>query len=385
MAQRLASAQDDADAMNDAAWIRRHVPEAHNARAALTHCVVAGEVDDMARLVTALAMMDWMLCRQAEILHIGVQLGPLARAAPRLRAGAWLELSWALFSDGDHRLGAELAQAAQALFESLGEPTLAYRALAQHTRLLESLPDMEAEALRAWQQLQARQAVMVPRRSRLFCAVSGGLANRAEMSPERLEVLGREAEHEGFDAIAAIAACNRTDALLVAGRLAEVVTAADQALARHHAAHRACACILLNKTTALIRLGREDDARASAQRAFRLMPSVAPALVDAFALAALRAQRLADAAVLHGCGAHIRERLSRAPDLAEAESVAETVRGLNAGVPASQREELMALGAAMTATEALMIKVFGRAPPPRGVASASSAGPASSADATLAR
>lgn len=384
VARRLASAQDDASVMHDAAWIERHGPEQHNARAALAHCAAHapedGLADDLARLVTALALMDWMQCRQADILQADVPLPLLAQAAPRLRAAAWLELSWALFSDGDHRLGAELAHQAQLLFESLGEAALAYRALAQHTRLLESLPDSADAAARAWAALQARQAQPMPRRIRLFCAVSGGLVNRADAGPERLEALGREAEHEGFDGIAAIAACNRTDSLLVAGRLAEVVSATERAVARHGRAHRACACMLLNQTTALVRLGRHADAQQAAQRALRLMPAVAPSLVDAFALAAARDGRLADAAVLHGCGEQIRAALSHAPDRAEAASIAETAERLQAGLAAAQLAELMALGAAMRADEALAIKVFPRRPPAMAWPAAAAAGPASSGD-----
>ena len=351
-AQRLATAQADAALLNDKAWLQRHGSESHNARVALAWCIAHGAADDLARLVTALALMDWMRCRQADILSADIPLGVLAQAAPRLRADACLEYSWALFSDGDHQLGAQLAQEAQALYEALDEPALAYRALAQWTRLLETLPGMEVQAQQAWQQMLVRQSVPMPRRIRLFCAVSGGLVNRPEMSAERLEALGREAEHEGFDGIAAIAACNRTDILLVAGRDDEVVAATDRALARHAGAHRACACMLLNRSTALIRLGRLDDARAAAHLAMRLMPAVAPALVDAFAWAAARAQRLADAAVLHGCGNHVRARLSHAPDRAEAEGIRDTQARLRDGLPAAALQELMALGAAMAPHEA---------------------------------
>lgn len=377
VANRLATAQADAAMMNDAAWIQRHVPELHNARAALAHCMAYAMADDMARVVTALAMMDWMQCRQADILLADVPMKLLAQAEPRLRADAWLELSWALFSDGDHRLGAELASAAQALYEDLGEPALAYRALAQYIRLLETLPGMESAARRAWHALQERRAIVMPRRIRLFCAVSGGLVNRTEITAERLEALGREAEHEGFDAIAAIAACNRTDTLLVAGRNDEVVAATELAVARHARAHRACACMLLNQTTALVRLGRHPDAVQAAHRAFRLMPAVAPSLVDILALAAVRDGRLADAAVLHGCGEQIRATLSHAPDLAEAASIAETRERLTAGMEPAERAELMALGAAMRASDALAIKVFAQRAPARDATGAAGASPAS--------
>jgi predicted ATPase/DNA-binding winged helix-turn-helix (wHTH) protein len=377
VAQRLATVHDDADTMNDAAWIQRHACEVHNARAALGHCCANQLADDLARLVAALAMMDWMLCRQADVLQEAIPMVLLAQAAPRLKAHAYLELSWALFSDGDHRLGAQLAEESHGLFVALDEPARAYRALAQWTRLLETLPAMEDAAQMAWQQMRAQQFQPMPRRTRLFCAVSGGLLNRIDASAERLDALCREAEHEGFEAIAAIAACNRTNALLVAGRHADVITATNRAVARHMHAHRACACMLLNKTTALIRLGRSAEAQEPARRAFRLMPAVAPSLVDAFALAAARDGNLTDAAVLHGCGNQIRRLFSHEPDPAEADTIAQTATCLHAGLPAPEAQELMALGGAMAAHEALAIKVFSVASTPRGGYSEAPASPAS--------
>ncbi len=375
VARFVGRAHDDAATMDDHSWCRRYLPEAHNARAALERSIAEAQADDLARLVTALAQMDWMLCRQAEVLQLDIPLGLLRQASPRLLGGACLELSWAHFSDGDHRLGVELAREAHEIYTALGEPGLAYRALAQLTRLLETVPGMSNEANATWQQMQALRDVPMPRRIRLQCAVSGGLSHQADMTPEYLASLGREAEHQGFDGIAAIAACNLTDTLLVAGRDAEVVQATDRAVRRHAHASRACACMLHNKTLALIRLGRFGEAQEPARLAFRFMPAVALSLVDAFALAAVRTQQLDDAAVLHGCSGHVRDQLGHAPDPAESAGIDETAARLEAGLPLTRRLELMAVGAAMTPDEALLIKVFGRPSRARDGAPATAADP----------
>jgi hypothetical protein len=361
--------------MGDHDWCRRYLPESHNARAALQRCVAEARADDVARLVTALAMMDCMRCRQAEVLDLDIPLDLIRQAEPRLVAGAFLELSWAHYSDADHRLGVELAREAHRIFTTLGEPARAYRSLAQLARLLETVPGMGAEAQAAWLQMQALEDVPMPRRTRLQCAVSGGLSDRPVRTTEHLASLGREAEHQGFDAIAAIAACNLTNTLLVAGRDADVVQATERAVRRHAHASRACACMLHNQTLALIRLDRAADAVEPARHAFRLMPAVAPSLVDAFALAAARTQRLDDAAVLHGCGSRVREHLGHAPDPAEAAGIDETATRRATELPAERCRELMAVGAAMTPGEALKIKVFSRSSPARDAAPAASADP----------
>lgn len=379
VARFLGQAQDDAATLDDHDWCARYLPESHNARAALVRSIEDERADDAACLVCALAMMDAMCCRQAEVLQLDIPLDLLRRAPPRLRADACLELSWAHFSDADHRLGVELAREAHELYTELGDAARAYRALAQLTRLLETVPGMTEEAQSAWRRMQALQDLPLPRRLRLQCAVSGGLSHQPEVTIEHLASLGREAEQQGFDAIAAIAACNLTDSLLVAGRDAEVVQATERAVHRHAQASRACACMLHNQALALIRLGRFADALAPARQAFRLMPAVAPSLVDAFALAAARQHQLDDAAVLHGCSCRVRDRLGYVPDPAESAGIGETAARLAAELPAPRRRELMAVGAAMTPEEALTIKVFGRPPRATDAAAAAAAGPASSA------
>ena len=371
----FAHAQADADRMTDAQWLRIYAPERHNARAALAWACGERAADDCAQLVTALSMMDWFLCRQAEIIECDVPLELLERAAPRLRAEAYLELSWAHYCDGNHDLGARLAQEACDLFSALGDNARAYRALAQLTRLHESRPGMSHEAQAAWARLQQFDDRQVSLRTRLFCSISAGLVNRAD-EIERLQELGRLAESMGFDAIAAICGCNLTNKLLIAGRNAEVVTAAERLLASGIHLPRAIAFILHNKAAALIQLGCVDDAREAARLAFQAMPAVAYFLVDSFALAAAREGHFADAAVLHGCGSRIRQDKSHQPDTSESAAIAETAARLEREMSPLQRTELMKLGSTMTASEALDIKVFAREP--RGLAT--DASPAAARD-----
>jgi len=362
VAARFAPAQADADRMTDEQWLRHYAPERHNARAALAWASRARAPDELARLVTALAMLDWFLCRQAEILQFEVPMDVLAAAAPPLRASAFLELSWAHYSDGDHALGAQLAHEALEIFESAGNAALAYRAAGQLTRLHEARPGMGEAAQSAWRRLQAFDDRQVPLRARLFCAISCGLANRPGFTVERLRELVRLAEDAGFSAIAAIGECNLTDKLLIAGRDAEVVQTADHLLRSQAQPNRAHAFILHNKAVALIRLGRTAEAYEPARLAFQAMPGVAHFLVDAFAFAAVREGRFADAAILHGCGDRIREERHEKPDVSEARAIAETRTVLADALGDAQLGELMALGAAMSAVEALAIKVFPREP-----------------------
>ena len=355
-----AEAQADADRWTDAQWIAHYASERHNARAALAWACRHRAADELARLVALLAMMDWLLCRQAEIVEYEVPQDVLAQAAPGLRARAYLELSWAHASDGNHALGLRLAQEAFDTFTQLGETALAYRALAQVTRLHEILPTMADAARASWARLQQFDDRQLPLRTRLFCAVSAGLAYRADLTIERMQELGRLAEHAGFTAIAAIGGCNLTDKLVVAGRYGEVVETADRLLAAVAHLPRASAFMLHNKAAALIRMGRFDDAYLPGYQAFQTMPAVARFLVDTFAFAAVREGRLADAAVLHGCGTRFRRELHAQLDVSEAEALAETESRLLADMGQAQRDELMALGAAMAAHEALRIKVFPR-------------------------
>lgn len=360
VAARFAPAHSDADRMTDEQWIRHYSPERHNARAALAWACRESAANELARLVAALAMMDWFLCRQAEILQFEVPMDVLARADAPLRAAAYLELSWAHYSDGNHALGASLAQEALELFTALGEAAHAYRALAQLTRLQESRPGMHDAAQLAWARLQDVDDREVPLRTRLFCAISAGLMRRPGFSVVRMQELVRLAEDAGFQAIAAIGDCNLTNMLLIAGRNAEAVATADHLLRVSGHLSRARAFILHNKAVALIRMGRHEDAYEVARLAFEAMPGVAHFLVDAFALVAVREGRFTDAALLHGCSTRIRVALHEQPDTSEADAIAETTARLESAFSDAELAELMELGATMSATEALAIKVFSR-------------------------
>lgn len=361
VASWFAEAHADADRMTDAQWIRHYVNERHNARAALAWAAENRAPEELAQLVAALAMMDWLLCRQAEILQCEVPLDVLAQASPKRKARAYLELSWAHAADGDHSLGLRLAQEAFEVFTQIGETTYAYRALAQITRLHETLPSMADQAHAAWARLRQFDDHQLPLRTRLFCAISAGLVYRADFTIERAQELGRMAEGAGFDSIAAICGCNLTDKLLVAGRHAEVVTTTDRLLRSVGHLPRASAFMLHNKAAALIREGRFDDAHLAGHQAFQAMPAIARFLVATFAFGAVREGRLADAAVLHGCGARYLRELHEQLDVSEAAALAETEARLKADMSASQLDELMSLGAAMAAHEALEIKVLARA------------------------
>jgi hypothetical protein len=373
IAQRFAHALGDGDRLTDEQWLRKYAPERDNARAALALAGREHMADELASLVTALSMMDLFLCRQPEIMQCDVPMAVLAEAAPPLRAAAYLELSWVHYSDGDRDIGATLAEEAFRLYTALGEPARAYRALAQLTRLNEARPGRAEAAQSAWTQLESFDDGDVPLRTRLFCAISCGLMNRPGLTIERMQELGRLAEEAGFAAIAAICDCNLTDKLLIAGRNAEALRVADHLLQASVRPHRARAFILHNKAVALIRMDRSGEAYALARQAFQAMPGVAHFLVDTFALAAVREGRFADAAILHGCGVRIREGLREKPDVSEAAAIAETAQGLQEALGALQLAELMELGAAMSATDVLAIKVFPREQRPGATAAAPAA------------
>ena len=360
MARRVADAEADAMILDDVNWLARYAPERHNVLTAIRQCVADGLADELAQLVTVYALADWISCRQAEILHCEIPMDLLAQARPHLRAQAWLELAWANFSDGDHGQGLEQARNAATLLQEVGDAALTYRALGQLTRLLEGHPDLQSEALAAWEAAQRLRDRVMPTRIRIFCASSAGLYGRPELDPLLLQHLGSQAHEAGLTGIAAICGCNLTDKLVAAGRFREAVDTAHQLLHLYGEANRACAFILHNMTFALIRLGRFEEAREAAQRSFRAMPSVAHYLVAAFALGATMEGRMADAAVLHGCAAQARRRLNLHLKDEEARSIIETQDHLVQSLPQEILYELTALGAATTPSDALALKVFSR-------------------------
>lgn len=360
VADWFADAPEEAERMNDAEWLQRYASERNNVRAALESAARERMPDELARLTAALAMMDLFLCRQAEILQCPIPLDVLAEAQPRLRGIASLELSWSHYHDGDRALGTRLAHEAHEIFTSLNDAPRAYRALAQYTRLCEAQPGMSEQAADAWDRLQSANTAAMPLRTRLFCGISAGLLHRPGFTPARMQELGQLADGAGFDAMAGVCGCNVTDKMLILGSNEEAAATATRLLATGKRLPRARAVILHNQALALIRLGRIEEAYTPGRLAFHAMPSIAHFLVDLFALAAAREGRLADAAVLSGCGTRIRQERHEQPDLSEAMAIDETAALLQQGIPVSQLAELMQIGATMSAVEALMIKVFPR-------------------------
>lgn len=358
MARRFALVHEDADHMTDAQWTLRYAAERHNARAALAWAGQEGHADDLARLVTAVIMIDAFLCRQADILQCEVPMAVLAGAEPRLRAAAYLELSWVHYLDGDRAVGSNLAQESLQLYDSLGEPARVYRALAQVTRLYEARPGMTAAAQEAWTRLQGMSALHVPLRTQLFCGISCGLLHRPGFVHTQMQELGALASGAGFEAMAAVCAGNVVDKLMIAGRHEDAAATARAMLPLVSAQPRARAVLLHNLALALVRLGRTDEMFEPAQQAFQAMPSLAHFLIDTFALAAARDGRYTDAAVLHGCSSRRRRERHEKPDLAEAAAISETESLLAENLDESQLAELSRIGASMSAAAALTIKVF---------------------------
>ncbi len=368
-------AQSDAEQMKDAEWTQRYAPDRDNARAALVYAAVTGEADDLARLVTAMAMMDSFLCRQSEVLQLDIPLALLAKATPELRASAYLELSWQHYMDGDRVLGTQLAQDAFELFNAQGQPARAYRALAQLTRLYESRPGLAPQAQACWERLQQMDDRQLPLRIRLFCNISCGLLHRAGFTAERMQVFGRLAAGAGFEAMAALSVCNVTDKMLIAGRAEDAVAVALRLMPSRTTLPRAHAIVEHNLALALIRLGRVQEAHGHARSAYRSMPGIAHFLVDAFALVAAREGRYTDAAVLHGCGSSARRARDEQPDHSEAAAIAETASLLQQGLSDAECQELCRIGEAMSPAEALTIKVFASPPPASATAAASTGFP----------
>jgi len=118
---------------------------------------------------------------------------------------------------------------------------------------------------------------------------------------------------------------------------------------------RARALILNNLAQALIELGRFAEAHAAARAALTALPSLVAMVIDVFASAALKQERQADAAVLHGFGDRLRADRDQAPDLAEAATIAATRAQLEAAFSAARLEELCRIGASLSSAEALAL------------------------------
>ena len=349
----VANAASDFARLRDEQWGATYVSERHNVRAALAWACEAAEPDTLARLVAALALIDSFVQSQAEIVQCEIPMPVLERAAPALRAVAWLEFSWAHYTDGSREIGTELALRALNDFRSLGDKAGEYRALAQLARLYESRPSTLDDAKRAWEELQRIDGRGVPLRSRLTCEIAAGLQHGGTRSVTRLQELEHMARRSGFGALAAVCRARITDELLIERRFDEVVAAAQRCLDAGEFRPRVRGLMLLNQALALVQLGREREARDAARAALRALPSSSYVVAATFALAAARDGRLSEAALMTGYAERARSERDERPDPAEADAIAETTALLREGLGAERLDELSRIGADLSAADLL--------------------------------
>lgn len=351
----FATAQADYARLGDKDWEALYVAERHNVRAALLWACEAREPDVLASLVGALVQIDSFVQLPPEIVQCGVPMDVLDQATPSLRAAACLEFSWAHYADGSRELGTELAQRALADFKALGDVAGVYRALAQLVRLYESRPDMLDEAERAWNHLREIDESQVPLRTRLSCTITNSLFYGGVRTVSRLKELEEIAHRSGFDALAAVCRVHITDELLIESSFEEVVETAQRFLDAGEFRPRVKGLILNNQALALVQLGRVREAYGPARAALRALPSSAYIVIDAFALAAARDDRLVDAALMAGYGARVRRERDERPDSAEATAIAETMSRLKGGLSSGRLDELMRVGSVMSTADVLDI------------------------------
>ena len=347
----VAAAALDFARLRDEQWGATYVSERHNVRAALAWACEAAEPDTLARLVAALALIDSFVQSQAEIVQCDIPMQVLDRAAPALRAVAWLEFSWAHYTDGSREIGTELALRALDDFRSLGDTAGEYRALAQLARLYESRPSTLDDAKRVWEQLQQIDIGSVPLRSRLTCEIAAGLQYGRTRSVARLQELEDMARRSGFGALAAVCRARITDELLIERRFDDVVASAQRFLDAGEFRPRVRGLILLNQALALVQLGRAREAQGAARAALRALPSSSYVVAATFALAAARDGRLSEAALMTGHAERARRERDERPDPAEADAIAETAALLREGLAAERLNELMQIGADLSAAD----------------------------------
>lgn len=341
------------DCLQDRQWQAATAPERDNVRAALTWACRAGEPDLLARLVAAMAQIDALSHRVAELVQWEIPLHVLMQAAPARRAAACIELSWAHYADGSRETGTALALQALQDYRSLSDTAGVYLVLSQLIRLYESRPGLLAEAEAAWVSLQRIDAGSVPLRTRLAAAIAGGFFYRDAHAVERLQELEALARRAGFDTLADMCRARLSDRLLVQRRFEEAAAQPD--LDEDGPPSRTRALMLINRAIALIQLGWVDEARIPAMAALRVLPGATYVVVDAFALAAARARHWTDAALMAGYGQRVRHERDERPDPAEAELIDETLALLRDAVAGEHLAELMRLGAALSTAEALAI------------------------------
>lgn len=355
VADTFEPADVDYTRLGDDAWAARYLGEHHNVRVAFDWACGEGEPDLLARLVAALGQLDYFVQAASEIIRDGVSMDTLADAAPRHRALAYLELSWAHYADGNRELGTTLARQALSDFRAAGDVAHEYRALAQLARLYESRPGMEQEAEATWVALLGLDEQSVPLRTRLHCTIAHRLFHRALRTLPDLRDVEQTARRSGFLTLAAVCRVHLTDQALIESRFDDTIEFAHRFLAEGEPRPRLRALLLINQMLALVQTGRVDAARHAASEAMQAFPQAAHYVAVAFALANSRVGNLVDAALIHGYAHRAwAERGSRS-DAAEATAMTETAARLSASLSSERLAELMAVGAALSRSEMLAI------------------------------
>lgn len=346
-------AHADLEQMRDQDWAALCMPERHNVGAALAWALGVRHSELLARLVTAQAMLDVFAQTQAVVVRIALPQEILQDAPLPLRARAYLELSWAHYLDGRREFGTELALKALADFETLGDITGTYRCLMRLTRLYGGRPGTQDHAHQTWQRLQQLNESAVPLRPRLVCAITVGSQYGGSRTVARLQELQDIARRAGFDTQAAVCRTNITDELLLQGRFEEAVETARTMLLGDESRPRSSALINHNLALALVQLGRIDEAQAPGRASVRALPSAAHLIVDIFALAAVRASRFVDAALMAGFSAQVKLERDLHSEPTEAAVIAESMAHLRSALGPERLAELMRHGAALPVADVL--------------------------------
>lgn len=354
VAEAFAAAHADLDRLGDAAWITKYAAERGNVAEALAWACGAGDPALLARLVTALALVDRMALPEGDVARHPIPLDVLAQAPLPLRALARAELGWAYHIEHTSGPRVELLREAVADYETLGDAAGLHFALTRLIRVCLETQTLRDEAAALWERLRGIDERQVPLRGRLGCAVLITFHFDDRQRLERTRQLLRVAERAGYDSLAAACRLNATDELLRQERYAE----AAQAAAKHDGAEpslRVPALIAYNRALALVRLGRLDEAAQAAAAVIRVLPAAAHVVMDLHANAAAQEARWEDAALIAGRSAAIKREQGLRPEPAEASLIADTERRLHEALGASRCASLMDFGAAMSNLDVLAL------------------------------
>jgi predicted ATPase/DNA-binding winged helix-turn-helix (wHTH) protein len=354
MVLRFASAQLEAEAMRDAAWIAKYVPERENLRAAIRWALGACEADTLALLAASLARIDYLTMVRSGVMEFDIPLEAMAGAGIERQASACVEIGWVHYANGSRERATQFSLRALELFRQAGDQAGTYRALAQLTRLYETRAGMAHKAIETRALLRGMDVAALPPRTRLFSAMVCLLSEQPGRLERQIEVC-EAASRAGFDVIASICKINITDALLVARRFEEAVEVAQRYVDAGGLRPRTRAIVLANQAEALMQLGRVDAALDAVRTALRAYPNAINTVADTLTLGAIRQGRPRDAALLIGYIDRERRERDRLADPAEAALNAENDAWLRKALPADELDRLRQVGAAMSGAELLAL------------------------------